>query len=423
MDPMQKADRRIFGTLFFSIFTVVTGVGIVVPLLPVYAHDLGASGMYIGLIFGAFSISRTLFLPYFGRRSDRSGRKPFIVLGLLGYGLVSIGFIVSTTVETLIAFRCLQGVASAMIMPVAQAYVGDLTPKNREGVTMGLFNAATFIGLSFGPLIGGYLSEHFTLRTAFLAMSGLSFASFLLSLACLPPVREERNSCRLVKKAVGWPQLMRDREITGLFIFRMVYTACISTIWGFLPLFADIAFALTSSEIGVVVTLGIFTSGMLQTPMGWVADRLNKRMMIVTGGLLVSVAFFGFELAESFAHLLAANFLFGVGGSILMAPLMAISVQKGNRTRAMGAVMALMTMSHSVGMAAGAILAGSLMDAIPLRGIFAFGYVMMLFGTTAFILCTVRTGSTARKALPDTERDDSRKMDTAHPMVEMGKSD
>ena len=52
---MERLDKKIFGTLFFSIFAAVTGVGVVVPLLPIYAHDLGASGLYIGLIFGAFS--------------------------------------------------------------------------------------------------------------------------------------------------------------------------------------------------------------------------------------------------------------------------------------------------------------------------------------------------------------------------------
>ncbi|MBW2575913.1 MAG: MFS transporter, partial [Deltaproteobacteria bacterium] len=76
---MNKIDKKIFGTLFFSIFGTVTGVGIVVPLLPVYAHNLGASGIYIGLIFGSFSLSRTFLLPYFGRYSDKKGRKPFIV--------------------------------------------------------------------------------------------------------------------------------------------------------------------------------------------------------------------------------------------------------------------------------------------------------------------------------------------------------
>ena len=114
-------DKKIFGTLFFSIFAAVTGVGIVVPLLPVYAHGLGASGLYIGLIFGSFSLSRTFFLPYFGRKSDQSGRKHLIVTGLGGYTLISIAFIFSNNVETLIAIRFLQGIASSMMMPVIQA--------------------------------------------------------------------------------------------------------------------------------------------------------------------------------------------------------------------------------------------------------------------------------------------------------------
>ncbi len=90
---MNLSDKKIFATLFFSIFVTVTGVGIVVPLLPVYAHDQGASGFFIGMIFGAFSLGRTFFLPYFGRLSDIKGRKPLIVPGLLAYTVISFGFI------------------------------------------------------------------------------------------------------------------------------------------------------------------------------------------------------------------------------------------------------------------------------------------------------------------------------------------
>ena len=79
------SNRHIFIALFFSLFATTTGVGLVVPLLPVYAHDLGATGIYIALIFSAFSLSRTCLLPYFGRQSDRHGRKPFIVVGMLAY--------------------------------------------------------------------------------------------------------------------------------------------------------------------------------------------------------------------------------------------------------------------------------------------------------------------------------------------------
>ncbi len=133
---MIQLNKKIFGALFFSIFAVVTGVGIVVPLLPVYAHDLGASGLTIGLIFGAFSLSRTAFMPYFGRLSDKKGRKPYIMAGLIGYALISIAFIASEDVQALIFFRFIQGIASAMIMPIAQAYIGDITPAGREGTTM-----------------------------------------------------------------------------------------------------------------------------------------------------------------------------------------------------------------------------------------------------------------------------------------------
>ena len=114
---MEKIDQKIFATLLFSVFANVTGVGIVVPLLPIYAHELGASGFYVGLIFGSFSLSRTLCMPYFGRLSDRKGRKPFIMPGLMGYAVISIAFIFSNNVTTLIIIRFFHGVASAMLMP------------------------------------------------------------------------------------------------------------------------------------------------------------------------------------------------------------------------------------------------------------------------------------------------------------------
>jgi MFS family permease len=183
---VDRIDKKIFGTLFFSIFATVTGVGIVVPLLPVYAHHAGASGFAIGLIFGSFSLSRTLFLPYFGRLSDRKGRKPLIVPGLLAYALISVFFIASTSVTSLIVIRFFQGIASAALMPVIQAYVGDITPRGREGVTLGFFNLSMFLGLSFGPLIGGAIRDSWGLQSAFAAMGVLAFPGCLLAYLLLP---------------------------------------------------------------------------------------------------------------------------------------------------------------------------------------------------------------------------------------------
>jgi MFS family permease len=96
------------------------------------------------MIFGAFSLSRTFLLPFFGRLSDRRGRKPLIVCGLFCYALISLAFMGAGSVETLILVRFFQGIASAMIMPVSQAYVGDITPVGSEGLSMGLFNMSVF---------------------------------------------------------------------------------------------------------------------------------------------------------------------------------------------------------------------------------------------------------------------------------------
>ena len=383
---MNSFNKKIFGTLFLSIFATVTGVGIVVPLLPVYAHDLGASGLYIGLIFGSFSLSRTFFLPYFGRLSDKKGRKPFIVSGLFGYTLISLAFIISNSVESLIVLRFIQGITSALILPVTQAYVGDITPKGREGFTMGVFNMSIFLGLSIGPLVGGWVHDRFNLQATFLCMAFLALIGFFSSLLLLPPTRAEQSLSRK-NGLISWAHLLRDKELIGLFIFRFSFLSCIGIIMGFLPVYADSAFSLSSSSIGILVMLGIFVSGLMQIPMGFLSDRINRNLMIITGGLISGIAIFLFEWADGFWNLFFDNVLFGLGGGISMPALMAIALIKGNNTKAMGSIMALMTVAHSMGMFAGSILAGLIMDIFQLRQAFFLGSLIMGFGVCFFTVC------------------------------------
>ena len=396
---VQQQDKLIFATLFFSIFATITGVGIVVPLLPVYAHALGAGGLTIGLIFGAFSISRVFFLPFFGRLSDKKGRKPLIVPGLLAYTLVSIAFLHADNVIALIVVRFFQGIASAMLLPVIQAYVGDITPRGKEGFTMGLFNMSVFIGLSLGPVLGGAINDRFGLDIAFLCMGGLSLWGFLLSLLLLPATADE-HVIRRGKLPVRWMQLVMDREVAGLFFFRFAYTLCIGVIWGFLPVLADAELALPSAAIGFLVMLGIFISGMLHIPMGWVSDRMNKKVLIVAGGLLVSYAVWSFTHAGSLPDMVLASALFGVGGGICMPALMAITVVSGEKNRAMGSVMALLTMAHSLGMLFGSMAAGMMMDLFQLRAAFPLGAVLMAAGTIVFLTTTIRRRTPPSDELP-----------------------
>jgi len=382
---MNKLDKKIFGTLFFSIFAAVTGVGIVVPLLPIYAHDLGASGLYIGFIFGAFSLSRTFFLPLFGRLSDIKGRKPFIVPGFLAYALISGAFVYSTSVNTLIVIRFFHGIASAMLMPVIQAYIGDITPKGREGITMGLFNMSLFLGLSLGPLIGGIIKDHFNLQASFICMGLLAFIGFFLSLFLLPPTISERG-ISYGKNPFSWGKLLYDRQVVGLFLFRFAYLVCVGIIWGFIPLLADMEFAASGSLIGILVMLGVFISGLIHIPMGYLADKISKKLMVAAGGLIVSYAILSFKWADQLSDLIRATVFFGLGGGVSMPALMAMVVLKGSRINAMGSIMALLTVAHSVGMLVGALLGGLMMDLFQLRWAFPLGAVVMLICTGLFLV-------------------------------------
>ena len=262
---MQGLNKKVYAILFLSILATMTGVGLVVPLLPVYAKELGGSGFQIALIFVAFAIARTVFIPFFGHRSDRKGRKPFIVMGMFSYAVVSLLFVLAGTTWQIILFRTFQGIASAMVMPVVQAYVGDITPEGFEGASMGIFNMAIFVGLSVGPLAGGVIHDQFGMNAAFYFMAALSLVSLFLALVYLPPKSQEIGIVQK-KEPQSWWCLLQDKPLRGLCVFRVMYTACIGMIWGFLPVLADGEFHLSSSRIGILVMLGIFVSGILHVP-------------------------------------------------------------------------------------------------------------------------------------------------------------
>jgi DHA1 family multidrug resistance protein-like MFS transporter len=378
---------KVFATLFLAVFSVTIGVGLVVPLLPVYAHEMGATGLYIGFMFGAFSLSRTIFLPYFGKASDRKGRKPFITTGLLVYFLVSIAYIFSKSVNLFILIRFFQGIASAMILPVALAYVGDITPKKREGFVMGLFNVSLFGGLSVGPVIGGMVRDTFGIQISFLSMGLFCFAGFLLCLMLLPPTEDETPPSR-VKPPLNYRILMKDKNIGGLFIFRLTYTTCIGIVWAFLPLFADSAFHLSSSIIGILLMVGVLTTCLLQAPMGFLADRFSKRTLFAIGGFVTGVAIFSFVMVHSFWGLFLANTFFGIGGGIAMPSIMAMTVIIGNETHSMGSIMSLLTMGHSLGMLLGPILGGVMMDTFQLETGFIIGTVVIFLGVIISLTLT-----------------------------------
>jgi len=170
------------------------GVGIIASLLPLYAENLKATGIWLSIIFSGFSVSRAIFLPIFGRLSDRRGRKLFLGIGLLLCSIISLGYIWASSLSQLTLIRLLHGAAGGMIFPIAQAYIGDISPKGEEGTWMGYFNAVFFTGFGFGPLMGGALTEHFGMNVAFFTMGGLNLLAFLVAALFLPKIRQRKTT-------------------------------------------------------------------------------------------------------------------------------------------------------------------------------------------------------------------------------------
>lgn len=134
--------------------------------------------------------------------------------------------------------------------------------------------------------------------------------------------------------------------------------------------------------------LGIFISGLIHMPMGYLADRISKKLMIVIGALIISYAILSFEWADRVQDLILASIFFGLGGGIAMPALMAMAILRGSKANAMGSVMALMTVAHSLGMLCGALLGGLMMDFFQLSWAFPLGAVVMIICTGLFLVGT-----------------------------------
>lgn len=376
--------KKVFPILALSIFSSMLGVGIISPLLPLYAEQMGATGIWIGTIFAGFSISRTIIMPIVGRLSDRSGRKLFLSVGLLGYAIISLGYIWASSVSELTLVRLIHGVASGMILPIAQAYVGDISPEGEEGTWMGYFNAAFFTGFGFGPLMGGVLTDHFGMDIAFYSMGGLNLLAFLLVIFFLPELRQRKTP---TSPGASFKEMGTSGMMKGLFSFRLSFSIGRGILATFLPIFAGIYMGLSPTLIGILLAVNILLMSLLQVYGGNIADRFNRRVLVVVGSLTNFTYLALIPLGSNFWQLLAICALGGLGGAISMPAASALTVVEGRRF-GMGLTIAIFAMAFSIGMVIGPLLGGIMVDFVNINSVFYFGAAIGLAGTTLFIWFT-----------------------------------
>ncbi len=376
--------KKVFPILALSIFSSMLGVGIILPLLPLYAESLEATGIWLGVIFGSFSLSRAIFMPIFGRLSDRSGRKLFLGIGLLIYAIMSLGYIWADSVTELTLVRFLHGIAAGMIMPIALAYVGDISPEGEEGKWMGYFNAAFFAGVGFGPLMGGVLTDHFGMNVAFYSMGGLNLLAFLIVALFLPEIRHGKMAA---SPHLSFKKMSISGMVRGLFGFRLSFSLGRGAFVCFLPIFAAIYVGLSPTLIGILLAVNILLMALLQVYTGNIADRFNRRAMVIVGSLINPIFLTLIPFTHSFWQLLGLCALGGLGGAISMPAASALIVEEG-RKFGMGSTIGIFTLAMSIGMTLGPLASGIIADFVNISSVFYCAAGMGLAGTSLFIWFT-----------------------------------
>jgi DHA1 family multidrug resistance protein-like MFS transporter len=377
----QAVVRRIFWILALAIFTAMVGVGIIVPLLPIYAEELGASGLWIGLIFSGFSLSRSVFSPLVGRLSDFWGRKTFIATGLFLYWLISLGYLLCNSVGDLVLVRIVQGCSGAMIIPLAMAHIGDIAPEKQEGQYLGSFSVSLFAGFGFGPLLGGLIMYRFGIEANFYLMSLLCFLAFLVVILFLPNMKRDKRPRET--RLPGYQNLLKSPVSLGLFLFRFSNAFARGTLIAFLPLIAYSHSFMNTAQIGIVISVNILLVSILQIPFGRLADRWNRLRLVLVGSSGFSLLMSFLPICRGFWQVLFVNLVMGVSGGLAIPAASAIAVDEGRRF-GMGSSMGFLNLGMSLGLTAGPILAGKISDLAGLSYAFYLATLVGLAGSIGF---------------------------------------
>jgi len=287
--------------IFLTIFIDLLGFGIIIPILPFYAEHFGASAFQVGLLSMSYSLMQFIFAPIWGRISDRIGRRQVLLVCLAGTAVGHVMFGYANSLIVLFISRSLTGIAAASI-PVAMAYISDVTTSENRAKGMGMVGAAFGLGFIFGPAIGGVLSKYGYSVPIFFA-AGLSFIASLLAYFKLPETLKVTNKSADDSRRFNLTNLknaIANPTIGILFIIFFLITLSFANLETMFALFTERKYGFDATTNGYLFALvGIISALVQGVLIGPLVKKFGEKKLISTSIILLSIGFILFPLANS----------------------------------------------------------------------------------------------------------------------------
>ncbi len=347
--------KRALPVLFLVMFFVMVGFGIIIPVLPFYAEELGASAFELGLLMAVYSLMQLLFSPMWGRISDRIGRKPVILTGIFGLAISFFLMALSSKLWMLFAARIIGGFLSSANMPTVTAYVADITTEEDRGKGMGIIGAAVGLGFILGPAIGGIFSKN-SLSLPFFIAGISSFVTFLLVLFVLKEslTPEQRGKTEAEKISV----VKQLQEPTGILYFLQLFVSLsLSGLEATFAYFVAKTAGLDTVELGYLFMIMGFAGALVQGGLVGVLTRRYGESFVIQLGIIISALGFGLILfIDSFVTAAIFLTIFGIGNGFIRPAVSALLTKQSSAGH--GSVTGLLSSFDSLGRIIGPPLGG-----------------------------------------------------------------
>ena len=385
MARLRTLDRRLL-ILFAIVFVNFLGAGMVMPVLPLYAgREFGASPQTISLLLASFFIAQFIAAPFLGRLSDRYGRRPVLIASQIGTVASFALMALTSSLGGLFAARIIDGITGGNVI-VAQAYITDITTREKRTQGLGVIFAAFGLGHIFGPALGGTIAAAFGSHATFLIAAFVSLLTVTLTWRLLPEsLTAERRAERTARVAK-----MRVSDVTGnsalLIILFIGFCAqfSIAVLQSTLALFGEaVVFAespASQQSLGVGLLLTAVGVGQLVTQLFFLRPlvrRYGERRLVVVGafirglGMLTMVVFTAPLMIGSVSLMMVA-----IASGLMMPSLQSLATTT-SPDEISGGVLGVYNSSTTLGIIFGTALGGVLFAAGPRFPYLLAGAVLM----------------------------------------------